>query len=91
MERNKELTYWFNLYKNEFGESVPLSEIGNRENSELIDAVKKSIEAKKDLLPEIFGLVYVPQKNSSGFNEHIEEELVGPFASKEEFWESIGI
>ena len=64
MIRNDELKHWFKTYYDEFGEAVPLTEIGNRENSELIDAIKKSIEAKKDLLPEIFGFVDDPTLDS---------------------------
>jgi len=60
MIRNEELLYWFRLYKETFGEPVPLAELGNRENDELIEAIKKSVEENKNLLPEIFGFIDDP-------------------------------
>jgi len=60
MELNDELKQWFRLYTLTFGEPVPLSQVGNRENEELIDAIQKSIEAQEDLIPKIFGFVTGP-------------------------------
>ena len=53
---NDELKEWFELFYEHFHDTVPLRQIPRRvENYELIDAIKKSIEANENLLPVIFG------------------------------------
>jgi hypothetical protein len=54
MTWDEELQKYFAEYEATFGEPVPMRQVGNRSNGEIIDAIKKSIEAKKDLLPVIF-------------------------------------
>ena len=53
---DKEMRKWFRLFHDQFHDIVPLRQIsGHVTNEQLIDAIKRSIEAKKNLLPEIFG------------------------------------
>jgi len=44
------------LFKKTFNDAVPLRQISSGvTNGQLIDAIDKSVESKKNLLPEIFG------------------------------------
>ena len=44
------------LFKKRFNDIVPLRQISTAvTNEQLIDAIKKSLELNKNLLPEIFG------------------------------------
>jgi len=52
--RNEEMQCWLDEFHKTFGEFVPLMQVGYFENEELIDAIRKSIEEGKNLLPEIF-------------------------------------
>ena len=54
--KDEELKKWSKLFREQFDDGIPLREIPRRvTNEELVDAIKKSLEAKKNLLPEIFG------------------------------------
>jgi hypothetical protein len=56
IELNDEFQYWFDMFYEKFNDIIPLRQIPSRvTNEELFDAVKKSIEAEENLLPEIFG------------------------------------
>ena len=51
-----DLKKWFKLFHEQFNDGVPLRVIPEDvDNEQLIDAIKRSIEAKKNLLPVIFG------------------------------------
>lgn len=52
------------LFKKTFNDVVPLRQISDAvTNEQLIDAIEKSIAAKENLLPEIFG--YSNEKNKT--------------------------
>lgn len=51
-----EMKKWFKLFHEQFHDVVPLTQIsGQVTNEQLINAIRRSIEAKEDLLPVIFG------------------------------------
>jgi hypothetical protein len=53
---DEEIKRWFRLFNEVFGDVVPVRQISGRvTNAQLIDAIKKSIEAGENLLPTIFG------------------------------------
>jgi len=53
---NEEIREYFKLFHEQFHDVVPLRQISGRvTNEQIIDAIKKSLKAKKNLLPEIFG------------------------------------
>lgn len=53
---DEEMKKWFKLFYEQFHDIVPLRQIsGQVTNEQLIDAIKRSIEAKEDLLPVLFG------------------------------------
>ena len=61
IELNDEFQYWFDMFYEKFNDIIPLRQIPSRvTNEELFDAVKKSIEAEENLLPEIFGYKNAP-------------------------------
>ncbi|MDD3068119.1 MAG: hypothetical protein WCQ65_11905 [Fermentimonas sp.] len=56
VEINDELIEYMMIFKKEFHDIVPMRQISTAvTNEQLIDAIKKSLVAKKNLLPEIFG------------------------------------
>lgn len=56
IEFNDEIEEWMFLFKKTFDDIVPLRQIsGAVTNEQLICAIKKSIESRKNLLPSIFG------------------------------------
>ena len=53
---DEEMKKWFGLFYEQFHDVVPLRQIsGLVTREQLIDAIERSIEAKEDLLPVIFG------------------------------------
>jgi len=53
---NEELKTWFRIFNEKFEDIVPLRQISSSvTNEQLIDAIKKSVECNKNLLPKIFG------------------------------------
>jgi len=53
---NEEMEKWLKLFREQFNDIVPLLQISpSVTNEEIIDAIKKSLKAEKNLLPEIFG------------------------------------
>jgi hypothetical protein len=53
---DEEMNKWLDLFYQQFHDIVPLMQIpGKVGNEQLIDAIKKSLEAKENLLPAIFG------------------------------------
>ena len=53
---DEEMKKWSKLFRAQFNDVIPLRQIpGGVENQQLIDAIKRSLEAKENLLPVIFG------------------------------------
>lgn len=56
IEFNDEMKKYMLLFKETFNDIVPLRQISTAvTNEQLIDAIKRSIEQNKNLLPQIFG------------------------------------
>lgn len=53
---NDEFRYWDNKMYESFGDRIPLRQIPSHvSDDEIFSAVKRSVESKRNLIPEIFG------------------------------------
>ena len=56
LDFNDELKEYMLLFKEKFNDIVPLRQISNGvTNEQLIEAIKKSLDANENLLPKVFG------------------------------------